>query len=91
MPARDEILDVIEQHRTALQKSNGAEQDAAALRLTRCMPLSLHGCVALLNYVVETSDEDFPGMADGVPFIRAIIHNVAKGIEYRRRRLMATD
>jgi hypothetical protein len=85
------LLEIIEQHRAALQRSNRAEQDAAALRLTHCMPTSLHGCAGLLNYVVETSEEDFPDMADGAPFIRAVIRNVAKGIEYRRRRLMATD
>ncbi len=42
------------------------------------MPTSLHGCAALLNYVLETSDEDFPDTADGVTFIRAVVRNVAK-------------
>ncbi len=55
---------------------NRAEQDAAALRLLSCMPTSLHGCAALLNYVLETSDEDFPDTADGVTFIRAVVRNV---------------
>ncbi len=84
----DEILGIIEQHRVARREGNRDQMDEVALRLTRCQPLTLHGCVALLNYFASNPEGIFPAEADdGVPFAQALARNVALGIEYRRSTL----
>ncbi len=81
----DEILGIIEQHRVALREGNRDQMDEIALRLTRCRPLTLHGCAALLNYFASSPEGTFSAEADdGAPFAQALARNVALGIEYRR-------
>ncbi len=85
---REEILGIIEQHRAALREGNRDKMDEIALRLTRCQPLTLHGCTALLNYFASSPEGTFPAEADdGAPFAQALARNVALGIEYRRSTL----